>query len=126
MEKLFIEKNQAQKIYQKILKTGRITNQESKVLTKANQEKFVNISATTRRGNKGSIIGYYLAFSDVSEFKKLQAGLEKMVEERTKELQKKVQELEKLNKLATGRELKMVELKKEIVRLKIELEKTRL
>lgn len=38
-----------------------------------------------------------------------------------KELEKKVSELEQVNKLMVGRELKMVELKKEVTRLKTEL-----
>lgn len=41
-------------------------------------------------------------------------GLEKKVDERTKELAGRVVELEALNKTMVGRELKMVELKKEI------------
>ena len=42
---------------------------------------------------------------------------EKIVEERTEELQEKVRELERFNKLAVGRELKMIELKNEIKKL---------
>lgn len=49
----------------------------------------------------------------------------KTIEERTKELQEKIKELEKFNKLATGRELKMIELKKEIEKFKKELEKSK-
>lgn len=41
-------------------------------------------------------------------------SLEKKVQERTKELQDKVKELEKFQKISIGRELKMIELKKEI------------
>jgi hypothetical protein len=44
-------------------------------------------------------------------------NLEKKVEERTVELREKVAEMEKFNKLAIGRELKMVELKKRIKEL---------
>ena len=43
--------------------------------------------------------------------------LEKQVEERTKELRSKVDELERFNKLAVGRELRMIELKKRIKEL---------
>jgi len=53
-----------------------------------------------------------------SELTELAQSLEKKVEERTKELQEKVVELEKFNRLAIGRELKMIELKKEIEKLK--------
>jgi methyl-accepting chemotaxis protein len=47
-----------------------------------------------------------------------QQGLEQKVEERTKALDAKIKELEKIQKLTVGRELKMIELKKEIVKLR--------
>lgn len=49
-----------------------------------------------------------------AELEKIRADLEKAAAERTVELQQKVDELEKFKKLTVGRELKMVELKKEI------------
>jgi PAS domain S-box-containing protein len=57
------------------------------------------------------------------ELSELTQSLEEQVREKTKELQEKLEELEKFQKLAVGRELKMVELKKEKERLKGELEK---
>ena len=48
------------------------------------------------------------------------ANLENEVQARTKELQEKIKELEKFNKLSVGRELKMIELKEEIKKLKRE------
>jgi hypothetical protein len=64
------------------------------------------------------------------ELEELTQTLEEKVKERTKELQektielqKKVAELEEFHKLTVGRELKMMELKKEIERLKKELER---
>ncbi len=56
------------------------------------------------------------------ELKELSESLERQVKARTKELQEKIEQLEKFNKLAVGRELKMVELKKEIKSLKKEIE----
>ena len=52
------------------------------------------------------------------ELQELNETLEEKVKERTKELQDKVDELNRWYKLAVGRELKMIELKKEIERLK--------
>jgi len=49
--------------------------------------------------------------------------LEEKIKEAIEELQKKVEELEKFHRLTVGRELKMIELKKEIERLKEELKK---
>lgn len=57
----------------------------------------------------------------VGELGKIKEGLEETVTERTKELQEKVDELERFNKIAVGRELKMIELKQEIARLEKEL-----
>lgn len=54
------------------------------------------------------------------ELEEMAQGLEKQVQERTKELQDRVAELEEMNNLMIGRELRMVELKKEIESLKHE------
>jgi two-component system, cell cycle sensor histidine kinase PleC len=65
-----------------------------------------------------------LAIEDATEKEALEAelakytkGLEVRIAERTKELSDKVRELEAINKTMIGRELKMVELKKEIKKL---------
>jgi len=50
--------------------------------------------------------------------------LEEKVKQRTKEIQEKMEELERFNRLAVGRELKMIELKEEIKKLKEELEES--
>ena len=57
------------------------------------------------------------------ELKELAERREEIIEERTKEIKERMAELERFQKLAVGRELKMIELKKEIERLKKELEK---
>ncbi len=48
------------------------------------------------------------------ELEVLAQNLEAQVDERTKDLQEKMKQLEKINQLAVGRELKMIELKKEL------------
>jgi flavodoxin len=52
------------------------------------------------------------------ELREIAGGLEDKVGERTSELKDKIAELERFNKVAIGRELKMIELKKEIENLK--------
>ncbi len=56
------------------------------------------------------------------EIRSLNAELEKRVRERTVELEKKNVELERFNKVFVGRELRMIELKKQIEKLEKELE----
>lgn len=51
-------------------------------------------------------------------------SLEDKIQERTKELQERVDELERFHKLTVGRELKMIELKQEIKKLKLKNKKT--
>ena len=51
------------------------------------------------------------------ELQKLVASMEEKVKERTRELQERLLELERFEKLAIGRELKMIELKEEVKKL---------
>lgn len=55
------------------------------------------------------------------ELKELAEGLEEEVKRRTKEIHERMKELERFHRLAVGRELKMIELKKEIKKLKEDL-----
>lgn len=57
------------------------------------------------------------------ELRELNEALEEEVKKRTKELRQRVEELEKFHNLTVGREMKMLELKEEIERLKEELKK---
>jgi PAS domain S-box-containing protein len=119
---IFLEKEEIKKIEETIKQRGTETR-ELTLLTKENKKIPVRIYASMRKDKEGNYLGYFLAFFDISEIKALQESLEEKVRERTKELQEKIKELEKFHKLAVGRELKMIELKKEIKRLKMELEK---
>ncbi len=57
------------------------------------------------------------------ELQELAERREEIIEDRTRELKRKLEELEKFRRLVVGREMKMMELKKEIERLKKETEK---
>ncbi len=61
--------------------------------------------------------------SRTKELERLAESLDEQVKEKTKELQNKLEELERFNRLAIGRELRMIELKEEIKKLKEELKK---
>ena len=88
-----------------------ISGKEAIFLTKEKKEIPVSLSAKTRKDEKGDITGYFFALIDLTEIK-----------EKERELKEKVKELERFNRLAVGREIKMVELKKEIQALKKEVE----
>ena len=52
------------------------------------------------------------------ELRELAERQEEIIRERTKEIQERMEELERFHRLAVGRELKMIELKKKIKNLK--------
>jgi len=87
-----------------VLKRHRIIENQSKKLEETKTSLEIRIQARTK------------------ELQGLAQELEKQIRERTKELQNKVGELEKFNRLAVGRELKMIELKEEITKLKEQLQ----
>lgn len=84
-----------------------ISGEEAIFVTKKREEIPVSLSAKVRKDEKRDVTGYFFALIDMTEIK-----------EKERELKKKVKELESFNRLAVGRELKMVRLKKEISNLK--------
>ena len=90
---LFKDKKKWKKIEKKILNKDEVEREEIIVLTKKGEEIPVNIYVSCRESSDGDLIGYFLAFIDISEIKKLQEGLEDEVIARTSELQKRVEEL---------------------------------
>lgn len=89
---------------------------------------WVLISATPVYDDKGEFLGSFGMVTDITERKlaeeelrHLKDELELRVRERTAELNEKNSELERMNKLFVGRELKMVELKERIRELEREV-----
>ncbi len=72
------------------------------------------VSITALRDARGTIIGYLLIGTDNTARKQAE---QELAEQRTRELMR-LAELERFQKLTVGRELKMIELKKEIEDLK--------
>jgi len=117
VEHLFEDKKKWKELEKRILKKEFIKGEEMAIITEDGKQIPVRLSASFRGDERGALIGYFLAFIDITDIKILRENLEKKVEERTRELQKRVEELEKFHQLTVGRELKMVELKKRIKEL---------
>jgi len=122
---IFLEKSRINKILNLTKRREIVKNQEFTLIRKDKKEIIVNTFFSARKDKEGNLIGYFLGMVDISSLKELQYEMETKVEERTKELQGKIEEMEKFQKLAVGRELKMIGLKEEIRELKEELEKTK-
>lgn len=96
-----------------------------RVLWKNNEVRFIKARASILKDESGKPLQMTGICFDVTEIKKAEAeisalnkDLELKVAERTKELETKYTELEKMNRVFVGRELQMVALKKEITDLK--------
>jgi len=122
IEKLFPEKEKLQNIISQLPKKGEMQNQELILVKKSGEEIIVN-TFWAKRTKKGEIGSFFLAFTDITFLKKIQKEMEEKIKLRTRDLREKVEELERFHKIAVGRELKMIELKEEIEKLKEELKK---
>jgi len=119
---LFLEEDKIDKIINEATKKKTVRSRDLTLLSKDKKKILVDLSVSVREDKKGNSIGYFASITDITEIKKFQESLKEQVKERTRELQDKITELEKFQKITVGRELKMIELKDEIERLKNELE----
>lgn len=120
---IFLENRDLENIFEKLEKENFIRDRELTLIDKDKERIPVAISVSARKNEQKLLFGYFFAVSDITERKQFQEMLERRVKERTKELQMRVEELEKYHLLTVGRELRMIELKKEIETLKGELVK---
>jgi len=113
----FTEPDKAREGYQQVLKLGFV--KDYSLTIKSIDEKLTDVlyNATVYKDTNGNVLGVFAAARDVTTQKIL---AEREVAEREKEMQR-ISELEKFQKLTVGRELKMIELKKEIEELRKKL-----
>lgn len=118
IETIFSNKKEIAKLLKEASEKKEVRTREMVLVSKQKKKVPVSISVSIRQDREGEVIGCFLAITDITELKKLQEELEKKVQERTRDLQEKIEELERFQRLTVGRELKMTELKEEIEQLK--------
>ncbi len=92
-------------------------------ITQNLRQHFINLVETQEEMEMARNVLEIKIESRTRELERLTKSLDEQVKEKTKELQNKLEELERFNRLAIGRELRMIELKEEIKKIKEELEK---
>lgn len=123
----FTESENARKGYEKVFSTGYVTDYPLTIRHKDGRLTHVLYNASVYRDLSGNVSGVFAAARDVTALKEAEAKVAEqraLEEERARELER-LAELERFQKLTVGRELKMIELKKEIEELKKENERLR-
>lgn len=114
----FTEPEKARQGYRQVFAQGFVTDYPLTIRHKQGRLTDVLYNASVYKDALGNTLGVFAAARDVTVRKRIE---EELAEQRRRELER-LAELEKFQKLTVGRELKMVELKKEIEELKKEIE----
>jgi PAS domain S-box-containing protein len=110
----FTEPEKAREGYQEVFSEGFVTDYPLTIRHHDGHHTNVLYNASVYKDVSGNVLGVFAAARDVSAQKRAEA---EVADQRTKELER-LAELERFQKLTVGRELKMIELKKEISELK--------
>ena len=110
----FTEPEKAREGYRQVFAKGSVTDYPLTIRHVDGRLTDVLYNASVYRDAQGSVLGVFAAARDVTAQKRAE---EQVAEQRAKELERLV-ELERFQKLTVGRELRMIELKKEIEDLK--------
>ncbi len=110
----FTEPEKAREGYQQVFAKGFVTDYPLTIRHKDGRLTDVLYNASVYKDTLGNVLGVFAAARDVTARKRIE---EELAEQRRRELDR-LAELEKFQKLTVGRELKMVELKKEIEELR--------
>jgi PAS domain S-box-containing protein len=113
----FTEPDKASKVYQQVFAKGIVTDYLLTIRHKNGRLTDVLYNASVYKDPGGHVIGVFAAARDVTAQKQAEAEVAQRL---SKELER-LAELERFRKLTVGRELKMIELKKEIEELKKEM-----
>jgi PAS domain S-box-containing protein len=115
----FTEPEQANKIYQKVFAEGMAVDYPLTMRHRNGALTSVRFNASVYRDAEGNVLGVFAAARDVT--KQVQ-DQKKIAEQQAQELDR-LAELERFQRLTVGRELKMIELKKEIESLRRRVER---
>ncbi|QRM88233.1 PAS domain S-box protein [Lacinutrix sp. WUR7] len=121
-------KENENKLWGQFSEKGYVTNMELKYIMEAGRELFVLISLQALQlYNEGHVLFTVLDITEKknaeAELEKYRNNLEELIEVRTEEVHLKNNQLERMNKLFVGRELKMKELKGIIKELQLKNDK---
>jgi len=113
----FVEPQKAREGYKLVFSEGKVTDYPLTIRHKEGKLTNVLYNASVYKNVAGNVLGVFAAARDITAQRKAEA---EVAEQRTKELERLI-ELERFQKLTVGRELKMMELKREIEELKMKL-----
>ena len=113
----FTEPEKAREGYQQVFAKGFVTDYPLTIRRRDGKLTDVLYNASVYKDARGNVLGVFAAARDVTAQKRAE---EQVAEQRAKELER-LAELERFQKLTVGRELKMIELKKEIGELNSKL-----
>jgi len=113
----FTEPEKAREGYKQVFEKGLVSNYPLTIRHRDGKLTDVLYNASVYKDTRGNVLGVFAAARDVTAQKKAEA---EVAEQRMKELER-LSELERFQRLTVGRELKMIELKKEIEELKREI-----
>ncbi|HWY98393.1 MAG TPA: PAS domain-containing protein [Bacteroidia bacterium] len=110
----FTEPQKAREVYQEVFAKGFVIDSPLKLRHKNGKLTDVLFNGSVYKDDRGNVLGVVIVARDITAQKQL---AEREIAGREKELMR-IEELERFRKLTVGRELKMIELKKEIQELR--------